>query len=80
MKSLCDEICLTAGYGEADLISSKALAEDFIQTRLDFILRSRISFWIFFQIYDILIAIGDIMAGNKLADCLERVLLNRVLA
>ena len=29
---------------EADLISSEALAEDFIQTRLDLILQSRISF------------------------------------
>ena len=43
MKSLRDEIPLTRGYGEADLISSEALAEDFIQTRLDFILQSRIS-------------------------------------
>ena len=50
MKSLCDEICLMAGYGEADLISSEALAEDFIQTRLDFILQSRISFLLLFQI------------------------------
>ena len=43
MKSLRDEIPLTRGYGEADLISSEALAEGFIQTRLDFILQSRIS-------------------------------------
>ena len=43
MKSLRDEIPLTRGYGEADLISSEALAEDFIQTRLDFILQSTIS-------------------------------------
>ena len=50
MKSLRDEIPLTRGYGEADLISSEALAEDFIQTRLDFILQSRISFLLLFQI------------------------------
>ena len=59
MKSLCDEICLMAGYREADLISSEALAEDFIQTRLDFILQSRISLLLFFQIYVILIPRGD---------------------
>ena len=59
MKSLCDEICFTAGYGEADLISSEALAEDFIQTRLDFILQSRISFLPFFQFCAILVPRGD---------------------
>ena len=36
-----DEIRLDGGW--VDLISSEALAEDFIQTRLDFILQSRIS-------------------------------------
>ena len=66
MKSLRDEIPLTRGYGEADLISSEALAEDFIQTRLDFILQSRISFLLFFPIYAILIARGDIMPKNYL--------------
>ena len=38
----------------ADLISSEALAEDFIQTCLDFILLCRISFLLFFRIYAIL--------------------------
>ena len=32
-----------ADYGEADLISSEAFAEDFLQTRLNFILDFRIN-------------------------------------
>ena len=49
-----DEIRLDGGW--VDLISSEALAEDFIQTRLDFILQSRISFLL---LLNFLILISD---------------------
>ena len=36
MKSLRDEICLTAGYGDADLISSEAVRRRFHPSLLGF--------------------------------------------
>ena len=51
-----------------DLISSEALAEDFIQTRLDFILQSRISFLLLFQIFAILVTPSDNPEFNELMD------------
>ena len=45
------------GIGEVDLISSEALAEDFIQTCLDFILQSRISFLLLVRFCDTIISL-----------------------
>ena len=50
------------------LFHLKSQAEDFIQTCLDFILQSRISFLLFFRIVLYLCREVIIMAENKLAD------------